>query len=760
MKKITLLLALSGAAALFIVFKIRATSVEPPREQFAGTTQQERPARILTYIYPDRGAQAEAYRTYFDQLETRRRYFAVRAVPASAADSAAASEQLFLLGTPASNPQISNFAAYLPLEFADRSFSINGTQYDNNADVVVLSAPSPNRSVQSITIISGNDDRHILAYLQRSGRRMQRYGDYTVLRGNQVVAYGFLSSLSTKSDINADVHFLRDKKRIFENSTLIVDFFGTPPDEQKLLNFLMQQQQLARRQLRQLAFQDSARALPIKLTLYDTAEHKTIATGDSRLSSWQPGDDTIHIVFNSALLGDDFTAIAEYLCWQWAGSIPNDNIRMASGILFSHAWGREGYPVLAGRFFHNDFFVPFVQLFTNNPAEEHSPFVIGAELATFLQFILFHNGAASLKAVLHTTPATLNQAEITRRFPSGLQDSWQRWCQNMLQNSQPDLMAGGASFLKGFCYAHEGYSVYNGYMGTTSRASLTRLAELGANAISITPFGYPRSNREPTPMRRSNGTGSENDESLIVAGHFAREQGMQVMLKPHLWAGRSWPGDIKMDDPAHWPKFFHHYEQWIAHYALLAQMCRFEHLVIGVEMVQATVGHEAEWHKLIARLRKLYGGKLVYAANWGDEFEKITFWDALDAIGVNCYYPLSKSENPQPGDLLQGARKNMRLIESVAQKYGKPVIITEIGFASRSAPWILPYIDGRGQMPEMLGQRQSYEAVIQAFSGRNWLQGIYWWKWPSDLRDGGLQHTGFTPNGKPAEQVIADWYLQ
>ena len=36
----------------------------------------------------------------------------------------------------------------------------------------------------------------------------------------------------------------------------------------------------------------------------------------------------------------------------------------------------------------------------------------------------------------------------------------------------------------------------------------------------------------------------------------------------------------------------------------------------------------------------------MYTANWGEEFESLSFWEAFDFIGVSAYYPLS--ENPQP----------------------------------------------------------------------------------------------------------------
>ncbi|RME01343.1 MAG: hypothetical protein D6814_01685, partial [Calditrichaeota bacterium] len=74
------------------------------------------------------------------------------------------------------------------------------------------------------------------------------------------------------------------------------------------------------------------------------------------------------------------------------------------------------------------------------------------------------------------------------------------------------------------------------------------------------------------------------------------------------------------------------------------------------------------------------------------------------------------------------------------------------------ASWVDPHRDGRRAPPDEAAQRTAYEVIFKAFYHRKWLAGIYWWKWPTTLNDGGRNHSGFTPNGKAAEQVVAKWY--
>ena len=46
------------------------------------------------------------------------------------------------------------------------------------------------------------------------------------------------------------------------------------------------------------------------------------------------------------------------------------------------------------------------------------------------------------------------------------------------------------------------------------------------------------------------------------------------------------------------------------------------------------------WQEITSLVRGKYGAPLTYAANW-DEVEQVQFFDSLDLIGVDAYYPLS-----------------------------------------------------------------------------------------------------------------------
>jgi hypothetical protein len=55
-------------------------------------------------------------------------------------------------------------------------------------------------------------------------------------------------------------------------------------------------------------------------------------------------------------------------------------------------------------------------------------------------------------------------------------------------------------------------------------------------------------------------------------------------------------------------------------------------------------------------------------------------------------------------------------------------------------------------------QRDCYEAAFQTLWNRSWFYGFYWWTWIHDPTKGGVNDSNHTPQNKPAQDVITDWY--
>jgi len=305
----------------------------------------------------------------------------------------------------------------------------------------------------------------------------------------------------------------------------------------------------------------------------------------------------------------------------------------------------------------------------------------------------------------------------------------------------PYLIEAQVFFQKGVNFTAEGPV---GYTPEVAVTILDRLKGNGVNAIALVPYGF--CSRTDPAIRF--GGGWEKPEFIEAITVLAHQRGIKVMLKPQLWGRGTFPGDIHFasaEDRAIW---FENYHRFLEFYANLAARMHADIFCVGVEFVQMS-RYEAEWRKLIARARQLYKGPLVYGATQGPEFEGIRFWDALDYIGLNNYYPL-------PDDLSTDAV--VKKVELVQQKFKKPVIFPEAGFPSLKDPHREPW----SEAPRALSvddQARCYEAVLRAFYKKPWFQGVYWWKVGTNGM-GGPQDGSHTPWGKPAMDVVSRWYKQ
>ena len=53
---------------------------------------------------------------------------------------------------------------------------------------------------------------------------------------------------------------------------------------------------------------------------------------------------------------------------------------------------------------------------------------------------------------------------------------------------------------------------------------------------------------------------------------------------------------------------------------------------------------------------------------------------------------------------------------------------------------------------------RQYQALLETFWTQPWFAGIYWWHWGTHEKMGGANHRGFTPQNKPAQELVAAWY--
>jgi len=259
------------------------------------------------------------------------------------------------------------------------------------------------------------------------------------------------------------------------------------------------------------------------------------------------------------------------------------------------------------------------------------------------------------------------------------------------------------------------------------------------------------------------------EEDIRTAAADARSLGLRLMLKPHVdvYSGE-WRGLIRPS-----PAWFQAYTAMLLRYARLAEELRIELLCVGTELVTATQPlYTPFWEQLIDTVRRIYSGKLLYAANWegtpdlpGPEYERIGFWHRLDYIGVNFYPPLTSSPTEAPPSLVDAVRRwqpHRQRLSALVERTGRPLILTEVGCQSvrgaLAAPWDYTRGQQPGAVPDYAAQELYYQTVRALFAGEPWCVGVFWWVWESVPSV--YEATDFTPRNKPAAAVVRSWYKQ
>ncbi|MFB6307423.1 MAG: glycoside hydrolase, partial [Flavobacteriales bacterium] len=154
------------------------------------------------------------------------------------------------------------------------------------------------------------------------------------------------------------------------------------------------------------------------------------------------------------------------------------------------------------------------------------------------------------------------------------------------------------------------------------------------------------------------------------------------------------------------------------------------------------------------KVKKVYSGELTYAGNW-DSYKDAPFWDQLDYIGIDAYFPLSDSKTPTVKELKKGWKKHRNAIFEFSKQKGLPVIFTEFGYRSKDYNTKKPWKSSNDGTSNMQAQVNAYKAVFDVFWDKKWFAGGFLWKW-YDFHDraGGKNNTKFTPQNKPVEDLI------
>lgn len=302
--------------------------------------------------------------------------------------------------------------------------------------------------------------------------------------------------------------------------------------------------------------------------------------------------------------------------------------------------------------------------------------------------------------------------------------------------------------------------VYSGwstgaYSAPSSDISIQEMTQIKNNWVSVVWTWYQPTIDNTTIAPLQNVSPSSDDISHFVS--TAKSYGLKVALKPHVDLSNDpshWRGEIGLNfQQSQWDTWFASYQSFIYLVSKLAASLDTDLLIIGTEL-SVTESQVDLWRSTIQGIRQIFSGPLVYGANWSPF--NVSWWDALDYIGIDAYFPLATEANPPVSTLVAGWQSPLAKISSVAQNFSKTVIFTEIGYESMASTATAPY--GTNGPLNLMAQANCYEAFFQAVYTQSWFQGVFWWAWGVDPLEGGKCDLGYTPHNKPAEGVLQQYY--
>lgn len=297
-----------------------------------------------------------------------------------------------------------------------------------------------------------------------------------------------------------------------------------------------------------------------------------------------------------------------------------------------------------------------------------------------------------------------------------------------------------------------------GYGTPSTEALLDYLERRGVTWVSITPFGRIWDLRSTEILMDFEAPYEDNRAAVREVVRQAHERGMRVLVIPHLWVETAgWRGEIDPGSPEGWAEYQESYRAFVTAWARDAEAAGADAFSVGVECKSWSGRFGHYWRSLIEETRSVFGGLLTYSANW-DEAQDVLFWDQLDLVGINAFYPLADHDDATFEEYVAGAARAAESVGELASILEMPVLFVEVGYTTRANAAVRPWLWPDDMTEVVIDEREQARALLasfRAFLPNPWFVGFFVWRWYADLDDVSQEAIwGFSPHGKLSERVL------
>ena len=332
---------------------------------------------------------------------------------------------------------------------------------------------------------------------------------------------------------------------------------------------------------------------------------------------------------------------------------------------------------------------------------------------------------------------------------------------NCKPKSQNEPSSGNPNFIE----KQKGAHVFSRFYDSTNFEFLHRN---NIEWITIVPWSSQKESTSPI-LSHHNGDSTlikKTNANWIRMLEVVHEAGFKIFVKPHIWitdpSDGEWRSDIFPTSEDNWLIWADSYRDFVLRYARLAEIGKAEMFCIGTELSRLAVERPYFWQSLIQEIRKEFSGKLTYAANWDQEFEEVRFWNDLDYIGIQAYFPLAQNDYPSTKQITKGWQQYIPTLAALHKQYDRQILFTEMGYKSTADSAIQPWrwINQNSEDDWFVSvetQSNCYQAFFDCIWPKQWFAGVHIWQMRDDyqVRPQKMSYLDFTPLGKPAERIIA-----
>lgn len=283
-----------------------------------------------------------------------------------------------------------------------------------------------------------------------------------------------------------------------------------------------------------------------------------------------------------------------------------------------------------------------------------------------------------------------------------------------------------------------------------------------AGWVALSPFAFWTPGEAEIRHNLDSQWWGEKIDGIIEIASFARDANLRIMMKPQVWSWGGWVGDFDLATEEEWKIWEDSYYEYVMSFAEISDSIGVEIFCVGTEYRKAAVQRPDFWRNLICDVKAVFSGPITYAANW-DNIDNIPFWEDVDYLGVDSYFPLVNAKTPQVGELV-GAWQTGPLIQlrNLHETYDKPILFTEYGYQSSDySGWQNWENEANLNNLDLNMQAQSncFEAMFIVLWQEDWFAGGFIWKWFDNYQSaGGESNKRYTPQRKPVEEIIREYY--